>query len=80
MSPGRGEGSRRPRGPVEGAGASGAAPTFDGNHTDDVTSWLFQNDRWTPEKWPELMEELMLFTVQYNHLSWVVFPYNGFRL
>lgn len=79
MPAGRGEGSRRPVEPVEGSGASGAAPAFDGNHTNDVTSWLFQNDRWQDDAWPELEEQLMYYTAT-GHLAWVVFPIGGFRI
>jgi hypothetical protein len=77
MPSGRGGGSRRPS--VEGVGASGAAPAFDGNMTRDVTSWLFQNEDWTPDKWPSLEEELLYFTAS-GHLAWVVFPFRGFRI
>lgn len=79
MPTGRDGGFRRPVDAVEGGDASGAAPSFDGNYTNDIVSWMFQNERWTRDKWPELMEELMWFTSR-GHLAWVVFPHNGFRI
>lgn len=78
MSQGRGSVHRRPYA-VEGESASGAAPTFDGNHTNDVVSWMFANDSWDDELWPETEDQLMQHTA-WGHLSWVVFPPRGFRL
>lgn len=44
MSEERGARDRRSRLSVEGGRASGAASTFDGNHTSDVWSWLIPNE------------------------------------
>jgi hypothetical protein len=79
MPSGREGGTRRPVEPVEGTGASGAAPSFDGNHSGDIISWMFQNENWNDDRWPSLMDELMWFTVQ-GHLAWVVFTRGGFRI
>lgn len=77
MSKERGAGHRRSA--VEVEGASGAASSFDGNHTGDIVSWLFFNDKWKDDMWPETQEQLMMHTA-WGHLAWVVFPPQGFRL
>lgn len=59
--------------------ASGAAGRFDGNHTNDVLSWLFANVNWVDEAVPQMLDELMEHT-KFGHLAWVVFPKPGYRL
>lgn len=61
--------------PVGGV-ASGAAPT-DGNDS-EIVSWLFANNQWTDDAFPELLTMLMEKTSE-GHLAWVVFPAQGFR-
>lgn len=75
----RGARDRRFEVAVEGVDASGAASTFDGNHTDDTVSWLFANETWRDEKFSGLLDKLMWYTAAGN-LSWVVFPPEGFRI
>jgi len=60
-------------------GASGAAALFDGNNTADIVSWMFWNDEWEVDKVPDLVDQLMEYTV-FGHMAWVVFPPYGFRL
>jgi len=60
-------------------GAIGAAAPFDGNDTNDITSWMFWNENWREVDVPDLITQLMDFTI-IGHLSWVVFPPHGFRL
>lgn len=64
---------------VEGGVASGAADNFDGNHTNDVLSWLFANVNWVDEAVPAMLDQLMEHT-KWGHLAWVVFPKAGYRL
>lgn len=68
---------------VEGVEASGAASSFDGNHTNDVLSFMFPNQYFTltPEEFleSESFESLMERTM-WGHLAWVFFPPQGFRL
>lgn len=72
-------GQRSQVGAVKVRVASGAADSFDGNHTNDVWSWMFANSDWRDDKWPGLMIQLMEHTAN-GHLSWVVFPRQGFRV
>jgi hypothetical protein len=77
-----GHGTRDPSSavPVEGVDASGAASSFDGNHTSDAETWLFGNENWNDDSFREnTLLKLMYFT-SLGHLSWVVFPRQGFRL
>jgi hypothetical protein len=69
----------RPSGAAVERGAIGAAAAFDGNHTDDVVSWLFYNDHWEASEVPAMLDQLMEHTV-YGHLAWVVFAPFGFRI
>lgn len=71
-------GARDTRFRVAVEGASGAA-AFDGNHTNDVTSWIFNNEYWTAEKWEDSVLTLLYHTAN-GHLAWVVFPPQGFRI
>jgi hypothetical protein len=73
MTPAR-EGS----GAVEG-GASGAAAAFDGNHTDNLMSWMFPNENFLSENHAAMIEELMMWT-EAGHLAWCAFVPRGFRL
>jgi len=59
--------------------AIGAAAAFDGNYTNDLVSWLFPNEKWTAEAVPQMLEELMLYTM-HGHLAWCVFAPGGFRI
>lgn len=80
MSAGRGARDRR-SGSVEGGRASGAASTFDGNHTNDVYSWLFPNenfDVYDTDAFLRTLDILMERTVA-GHLAWVLFA-PGIRL
>ena len=63
--------------PVAVEGASGAA-AFDGNHTNDMVSWLFANENWHPDRVQDQLAQLMEYTI-YGHLAWVVFPPQGYR-
>ena len=74
MSDERGARDRR-FGSVEGGRASGAASTFDGNHTNDVYSWLIPNELWDPTDYESLQQTidiLMERTIK-GHLAWVLF-------
>lgn len=81
------QGARDPRFgvAVEEGDASGAAPLFDGNHTNDTETWLVANDTlgtggWDDETFRDrTLPQLMYFTAM-GHLSWVVFPPQGYRL
>lgn len=68
--------ARDPRFRVAVEGASGAA-AFDGNHTNDVVSWLFANDKWEDGAVPEMLDQLMEYTI-HGHLAWVVFVPHGY--
>ena len=60
---------------VEGGTASGAASTFDGNHTNDIWSWLFPNELFDPfdlEAFQRTLDILMERTAN-GHLAWVLF-------
>ena len=62
-----------------GGGASGAAPSFDGNDQIRIVSWLFPNKGWVNSKVPLMLDELMQYTCL-GHLAWVVFVPHGFRI
>lgn len=53
--------------------------TFDGNHSDRITNWLFP----VPDKWDgmteDALDDLMRATVSGN-LHWCVFTPAGYRL
>lgn len=63
---------------VEGV-ASGAADPFDGNEQEMVVSWLFANRNWQDSAVPQMLDELMQYTIA-GHLAWVCFPRFGFRV
>lgn len=56
---------------VDAVEAQGGRSTFDGNHTDDLMSWLIIRGG-KKELDPRDLNELMLRTAR-GHLSWCVF-------
>jgi hypothetical protein len=73
----RGARDRRFELSVEEPTAIGAARLFDGNHTDDLLSWMFANSYWDDSLVPDTLDKLMGYTID-GHLSWVIFPPQGY--